>query len=96
MSLLLKAEGYDAVGYTDPLEAIAFLERERVDVIVTDLQMPGMTGIQLSEAAKDLYPDVEVVVVTAFGTIETAVEAMRLGAFHYIVNDLNCFSLNFE
>ena len=85
LQLLLTAEGYDATGYTDPREALAFLERERVDVIVTDLQMPGMTGIQLSEAAKDMYPDVEVVVVTAFGTIETAVEAMKLGAFHYIV-----------
>ena len=72
-------------GFTDPLQAIGYLERERVDLIVTDLQMPGMSGIQLSEAAKDLYPDVEVIVVTAFGTIETAVEAMKLGAFHYIV-----------
>ena len=85
LKLLLLGEGYEVEGFTDPLQAIGYLERERVDLIVTDLQMPSMSGIQLSEAAKDLYPDVEVIVVTAFGTIETAVEAMKLGAFHYIV-----------
>ena len=74
LKLLLLGEGYDVEGFTDPLQAIGYLERERVDLIVTDLQMRDV-GIQLSEAAKDLYPDVEVIVVTAFGTIETAVEA---------------------
>ena len=85
LSLLLETDGYRISAFSDPREALAHLQTESVDVLVTDLQMPKMSGIELTEAATELYPDLEVVVVTAFGTIETAVEAMRLGAFDYIV-----------
>jgi len=85
LGLLLETDGYQVSAFSDPREALAHLLIESVDVLVTDLQMPRMSGIELTAAATELYPDLEVVVVTAFGTIETAVEAMRLGAFDYIV-----------
>jgi len=85
LSFLLEDEGYEVTGFTDPRTALDFLARHQVDVIVTDLQMPGMNGIELTQKAKDLYPDVDVVLVTAHATIETAVKAMKEGASHYIV-----------
>lgn len=83
--MLLEAEGFDVTGFANPKEALGHLAAERVDVVVTDLNMPEMDGIEVCQAAKDLYPDIDVVLVTAFGSIETAVKAMKQGAFHYIV-----------
>lgn len=85
LTMLLEVEEYAVVGFTDPQEAMVYLAGNRVDVIVTDLQMPGMDGIEVTRRAKDLYPDVDVVLVTAYASIETAVKAMKEGASHYIV-----------
>jgi two-component system, NtrC family, response regulator AtoC len=85
LALLLRTEDHEVATFVRPAEALAHLEREPVDVVVTDLNMPGMSGIELTEAALSLYPDLDVIVVTAFGSIDTAVEAMRLGAAHYLV-----------
>jgi DNA-binding NtrC family response regulator len=81
--VLLHAQ-YDvtqAGGFTDALRA---LEDDRLDLVVTDLKMDDGTGIDVLEEAKRLAPDVEVIVMTAYGSIETAVEAMRQGAHDYI------------
>jgi DNA-binding NtrC family response regulator len=85
LSFLLEDEGYQVVGFTKPAEALEHLVGARVDVIVTDLQMPGMDGIELTRRAKELYADIEVILVTAYASIETAVTAMKQGASHYIV-----------
>ena len=85
LSFLLEDEGYNVVGFTRPADALEHLVGQRVDVIVTDLQMPGMDGIELTRRAKDLYADIEVILVTAYASIETAVTAMKQGASHYIV-----------
>lgn len=79
-------------GYTDhqvtvtnnPLEAKELVDREQFDLILTDLKMPGMDGMELLEAVKQKDEDALVMVITAFGSLESAEEAMSKGAFDYI------------
>ena len=59
-------------------------QREAVDVVLTDIRMPGMEGIELLARLKSMQPELPVIMLTAFGTIDSAVEAMRLGAFDYL------------
>ncbi len=85
LTFLLEDEGYLVSGFTEPARALEHLASHRVDVIVTDLQMPAIDGIELTQRAKALYADVEVILVTAYASIETAVTAMKQGDSHYIV-----------
>src|SRR5579872_1894101 len=62
-------------------EAIACLEKEPFDLVITDLKMPGSGGLEVLSKAKGLYPSILVILATAYGTIESAVDAMRKGAF---------------
>ena len=66
-------------------EALDRLRNAPYDLIITDLRMPGMDGVELVRRLKTDHPDLAVVVMTAYGTIESAVEAMRLGAADYLV-----------
>ncbi len=63
---------------------IEALERDRFDVVLTDLKMPGADGIEVLRTARKIQPDSEVILMTGFGTVESAIEAMRAGAFHYL------------
>jgi two-component system response regulator HydG len=81
---LLRDEGYMAEAYQNGPDALAALERGNPDLLITDLVMDGMQGIEVLRTAKQRHPNLSVVMITAFGTIETAVEAMRLGAFYYL------------
>ena len=65
--------------------AVALLQDNVYDLVITDMKMPGMTGIDVLRKVKELSPSTLVVVVTAFGSIENAVDAMRLGAFNYLI-----------
>ena len=69
---------------SDPLNAVERLRADSFDLVFTDLKMPKMSGIQLLEKIKEFQPSASVVVMTAYGTIETAVEATRKGAYDYI------------
>ncbi|MGE0791445.1 MAG: sigma-54-dependent transcriptional regulator [Sandaracinaceae bacterium] len=69
-------------------EALDQCRQHRVDVVLTDLMMPGMSGIDLIKALSSVAPDAEVVVMTAYGTIETAVESMREGAYDFVEKPL--------
>ena len=81
---ILKKEGYD-VTVTDGGEAaIEAVRREAFDAIITDVRMPKVDGLQVLKAAKELSPNTVVIMITAFGSSETAVEAMKLGAYDYI------------
>ena len=68
--------------------AWARLEREGFDLVLTDLSMPGMDGLSLLRKIREAQPEVEVVVITAHGKVDSAVEAMRLGAFDYLQKPL--------
>ena len=68
---------------------LQYLEKEYVDLIITDFRMPGMSGMDILRKAKEINPDISVILVTAFGTIEDAVEAMKLGAADYITKPID-------
>lgn len=87
--LKLQQAGYDAATAPDGDAAIKILASHPQDLVITDLKMPGMSGMELLRRIKDDYPEIIVIVVTAFGTIESAVEAMRAGAYDYIIKPLN-------
>ena len=80
----LEADGHDVQQASDGAAAIRRLEAESFHVLVTDLRMPVMDGMALVRRARAEQPELEIVVLTAHGTIETAIEAMKLGAFDYL------------
>ncbi len=80
----LRRGGFDVAAFPDAGGALERIARQRPDAVVTDLRMPGMTGIELVEKIRAIDDDLPVIVMTAFGTIETAVEAMKKGAFDYV------------
>ncbi len=81
---ILEEEGYDVTALSDPEMGMAYLEDSEVDVILTDMKMPKLTGSDVLEHVKKQYPHIPVLIMTAFGSVESAVEAMRIGAFDYI------------
>ena len=84
LSQTLKAEGYHVLEARDGQEALELFRKNWVDLILTDLQMPEMDGLELMKEIKDEGSIVDVLIMTAYGTIERAVEAMKLGAFDFI------------
>jgi DNA-binding NtrC family response regulator len=92
---LLERKGYRARAITSGREALSLLAQNGdVDLVLADLQMPEMDGIQLLSAIKNKYPQIEFIVMTGYGTVKTAVEAMQLGAAHYIQKPLDHDELN--
>jgi two-component system, sensor histidine kinase and response regulator len=80
----LSCEGFTVSGFTSPVSALAALQRGAYDLLLTDLQMPGMDGIALLAAAKRIDPDLIGIMMTGHGTIDSAVKAMQAGALDYI------------
>jgi DNA-binding NtrC family response regulator len=81
---ILRRAGYRCLSTTDPERALTLLESERPDLMLTDLKMPALDGIAVLRRAHELDPTLPVIVVTAFGTIESAVAAIKQGAFDYL------------
>jgi len=81
---ILRRAGYRCLTATDSHRALSLLESEAPNVLLTDLKMPGMDGMELLRRARDLDPSLPVVMITAFATIESAVAAMKEGAFDYL------------
>jgi DNA-binding NtrC family response regulator len=75
---------YVSVTQNDPAKALEIFRREAFDLVITDLKMPGMSGISLMEKVRKIRSDVSVIILTAYATIETAVEATQKGAFDYL------------
>jgi len=80
----LTREGYRIVLASDGRAALERFQAGGIDLIVTDLKMPGLTGLELLRAAKAIAPDVDVILLTAFGTVEEAVKAMKDGAYDFL------------
>ena len=81
---ILKKDGYSPLLAENGQRAIDILEKEEVDLVLTDLRMPGLDGMSVLTETKNLWPSTEVVVITGYASVDTAVEAMRQGAYHYI------------
>ncbi|MFZ0890062.1 MAG: sigma-54 dependent transcriptional regulator [Candidatus Binataceae bacterium] len=81
---ILGEAGYGVQKATSGAEALKMVDHERPDLVISDLRMSGMGGHELQTALRRAAPDVPVVIITAFGSIQTAVESMRLGAFDYV------------
>jgi len=81
---VMKKEGYDIVATQSGQNALKLLEEQSFDVVLTDLRMEKVDGMQILKRCHELYPDTEVIMITGFATLETAVETMKHGAFYYI------------
>src|SRR5882724_3093140 len=84
VSEALNRDSYEVVSISDPVEALAVVRDTSFDVVVSDIKMPNLSGIDLLKAFKQAQPDLEVVMMSGHGTIETAVECMKLGAYDYL------------
>ena len=85
----LAQEGYAVLTAGSGEVGLDLLRKEGADLVVTDVRMAGMDGLQVMEAVRKQDPNIQVIILTAFGTIEMAVEAMKAGAFHYISKPFN-------
>lgn len=85
--------GYQVSTAADGEQALAVLEERPHDLVITDMKMPGMSGLELLRRLRTDYPEVPVILVTAYGTVETAVEAMKSGAFDYVTKPVNADEL---
>ncbi len=94
----LTKRGFDVAVRTSAAEGFSLLQNEDFDVLVTDLNMPGMSGIELCERAAANRPDMPVVVLTAFGSLETATAAIRAGAYDFITKpvELDALQISLE
>lgn len=80
----LKSEGFEVDIVGNGKEAIEKVHKRRYDLVLTDLKLPGADGIEVLSKVKEIDPEMSVIVMTAYGTVETAVEAMKIGAFDFI------------
>jgi two-component system NtrC family response regulator len=85
----LEDEGFAVTTAEDGRSALHVLENEPCGIVLTDIRMPLMDGIELFHKVKELYPDIPVILFTAYGTIESAVNALKEGAFHYLEKPVN-------
>lgn len=86
---MLEKLGHKVQGAGTAEEALALLEHTKADLVITDLRMPGLGGMEFLRAMKEKSPGTEAIVMTAFGSIDTAVEAMRLGAYDYLTKPID-------
>jgi len=82
-SSLASAQDLDMVPLASAEKALELMSQDPVDIIISDIQMPGMSGTELFRTVQDLYPDIPVILITAYGSTEEAIWAVRHGAFHY-------------
>jgi len=80
----LKQRGYEVTAVTDGEQALQALRNARFDLLLSDMRMPKLDGLELLEQAKEIQPDLEVILITAYATVSQAVEAVKLGAFDYL------------
>jgi len=84
----LKLEGYDAVGAASFAQAIKALDRQPFHLVITDVTMPEADGFELLRVIKQRYPEIVVIMITGYGTIESAVEAIKMGAYDYLTKPI--------
>ena len=81
---VLNGKGYEVLTAENGQQAMDLLKRETIGIILLDLKMPVMSGEEVLEKTQDLYPEIPVIIITGHGTIDTAVECMKNGAYDFI------------
>jgi len=94
LAQLFQEDGYSADTAENGKTALEALKSTPFDILITDIRMPVMDGIELFHRAKEIYPHMPVILFTAYGTIETAVKALKEGVFHYLEKPVNFDLLN--
>ncbi|RPH37268.1 MAG: response regulator, partial [Desulfobulbaceae bacterium] len=89
MEHILKKDGYNCHGANNGLDALSVLAREDIDLVITDLKMEKMDGIELLGQINRVSPEIPVIMVTGFATVTSAVEALKKGAAHYLGKPVN-------
>ena len=84
LSKILSREGYDVASACNGFEALTYLQERAVELIITDINMPEMNGMVFLRELNKAYPASNVIMITAYGEVESYIEAMNLGAFEYI------------
>jgi len=84
LSKLLSQEGFDVDSVANGNEALEFLRREKVNLVISDINMPEMNGLTFLKELNRYFPSTHVIMITAYGGVESYLEAMNLGAFEYI------------
>lgn len=93
MQLRMNHNGFRVLCSESAEEALVVMDREPIDLVLSDLMLPGLSGIELLKMVKSQYPSTAVIVLTAFGTVETAVDAMKAGAFDYLTKPVDAEEL---
>jgi two-component system, NtrC family, response regulator PilR len=96
LGIVLRRDGFDVIIAANGTQAIELLQRERVDLLLSDIRMPDKNGVEVLRAAKELNQDIVAFMMTAFASTETAVEAMRLGAVDYFTKPFNMDELRLK
>lgn len=81
--------GYQVIAAEDGTSAVAIMEEQQVDLVITDLRMKGRDGMEVLAETKRLWPAAEIIMVTGYASLDTAIEAMKKGAYHYLAKPLN-------
>ncbi len=96
LTYALEKEGYAVTGAKDGIEAFSLYEKNDYDIVVADIKMPGIDGLTLLEKIKEKDPDMDIIIITGFGSIESAVEAMKKGASEYVTKPFNLDELHIK
>ncbi len=90
LSIMLKKEGYEVVAADGGRDAIDLIKDDSFDLVITDIKMPRLDGITVLSVTRETDPHIPVIMITAFASTETAVEAMKKGAYDYKIGRASC------
>jgi DNA-binding NtrC family response regulator len=89
LTRILNMEGYHVSSFTNPDRALEYIEKYQPDVVLTDIRMPERSGMEVLRSVKEKFPHISVIIMTAYASIEGAIQAMKQGAFHYVTKPFN-------
>src|SRR6185436_20990219 len=96
LRIVLRRDGYDVTVAANGTEALDVLKRERMDLLLSDIRMPDISGVEVLRVAKEANRDLVAFMMTAFASTDTAIEAMRLGAVDYLTKPFNMDELRIK